>query len=245
MARTEAKQWMLRVDEKQTLEQTVERISSFYVWLKTDGFVVREEADAEASNPHYHFYIEGVSKESTLRAKVKFLFGVGGNQEYSVKEMTDPPRYLRYLCKGPGSKSQPDTRKPPVVVYRRGERYTDEFIRAEYEAFWSENAATAAKQSAKQTRHVSKESKTQRMVKEALEHFANRVDVHGRFVDPDDGQWSLTRDVLDWIVTKLGGNMEAISDHWVMGVANCVVCRLSQEGKDAYVSHLMKRMRGL
>lgn len=244
MSRTEAKQWMLRMadqGEPGQLEQTVVRMGALYDWLKCDGFVVREGADEDAPHPHFHFYIEGAAKESTLRAKVAFLFGVRGNKEYSLKAMNDPPRYLRYCCKGPMKKSEPQTRQPPMVVFRKGARYTDELFQNEYEAFWTEHAT----QTAKQSRHVSKESKTQKMVADALEHFRDRCTPEGTFVNPEDGVWNLTHDVIRWIVRRLCSDMGSCQDHWIMGVANTVVCRLSKESEDNYVSHLYKRMRNM
>lgn len=101
-----------------------------------DGACVMAK-ETEASRIHYQGWIISGLKEITLRVRIKKAFPTTvGNRGYSLKEVRELEKYLPYVCKG--------TREiPPVIVFRRGIQYTDDWISAQYDSFWKDDRSTS------------------------------------------------------------------------------------------------------
>jgi len=125
------------------------QMSSLRVCLRTDGefeqvkawvdkhgiggFAVREGQDSE--NEHEHWLLFWGNK--TLKA-VRSLFtrevpDLKGNGKYSMSEVEDLDKYVRYMCKGKADYIK------PVVVWRNTMTYTDDVIDENHKAYWEEN----------------------------------------------------------------------------------------------------------
>jgi len=103
---------------------------------------VREEADVEVPNPHYHLLVKfdpPASRES-LGTKISKLFSqqtMGKNDKHILKWNTIDAQYFsvddkqsRYCCKGP------DNEKPiyPDVIYKT---ISDDLVKDAHETYWN------------------------------------------------------------------------------------------------------------
>ncbi|AXH75275.1 MAG: hypothetical protein [Cressdnaviricota sp.] len=106
-------------------------------WLdrrSESGFCVREYAD---SGEHYHAYILSALKPTSFRVVLKReVDGLAGNGCYSVSEVKDVDKYVRYICKGDFDGSGVD------VVWKCGLEWTDERIYEAHVDYWSSNRST-------------------------------------------------------------------------------------------------------
>jgi hypothetical protein len=95
------------------------------------GFGVRECA---GDNEHWHFYVETTIKPNSLRVLIKRACPtLVGNGAYSVSDVRDVDKYLRYIAKGESSGVMPE------VVYQCGLLWTTEKIKELHDDYWTEN----------------------------------------------------------------------------------------------------------
>lgn len=97
------------------------------------GFAVREGDGTD--NPHVHWLLFVANK--TLKA-VRSLFNrelpdLRGNGKYSMSEVDDLDKYVRYLCKGESDYVL------PVVAWRNTLTYDDAKVKELHSAYWEEN----------------------------------------------------------------------------------------------------------
>lgn len=117
--------------------RTTRDFSNTKAWVQKQaltGWCVREIGDE--GHEHWHWYLEDAKcrKLSALRVslqrEVPQLVGNGG---YSLTEVRDVPKYLRYMAKGDGGSG-------PEVAWQYGLPWTDEKVKELHEEYWTENA---------------------------------------------------------------------------------------------------------
>lgn len=110
-----------------------ENVKSFVDSQEYGGFAVREGAGTD--NPHVHWLLVcGAKSVKAVRCKLlRAAPELSGNGKYSLTEVADLDKYVRYLCKGDASHSAPD------VVWRNSVEYTEERLTEAHEAYWEEN----------------------------------------------------------------------------------------------------------
>lgn len=117
----------LRIDKE--FEKTREFLQSKNI----SGIGVRE---VSGNNEHWHFHLETLIKPSSFRVLLKRgVPGLQGNGCYSVSEVKDVDKYLRYICKGDGPQLLPE------VSWKLGPLWTDERIEELHTEYWEANAA--------------------------------------------------------------------------------------------------------
>lgn len=96
------------------------------------GFAVRETVAGE--NQHWHFVLEGPKSLKQLRSSFnREVPGLTGNGAYSLTQVKDIEKYLRYLCKGGGEGQLPE------ISWTNSLIYTSDKISELHDAYWSEN----------------------------------------------------------------------------------------------------------
>lgn len=121
----------LRVDVQET-DGFYDRVSKFLD--NFNGYFVVEEM---AENLHLHMWLKGDQKIVTVRNKLTYLFPelVGNKGLYSLKQCdAEYGRYLQYMCKGTSLNDG------PVVKFRLGLEFTDDWVYDSHEKYWGENA---------------------------------------------------------------------------------------------------------
>lgn len=113
------------------IDKELSETKTFFESKNLAGFGVRECA---GDNEHWHFYVETMIKPASLRVMLKRACpGLVGNGGYSVSDVRDVDKYLRYIAKGESSGVMPE------VVYQCGLLYTTEKIEELHEEYWTEN----------------------------------------------------------------------------------------------------------
>lgn len=114
-------------------DRSFEAVRDFVVSKDISGFAVREVA---TDNEHWHWFLETRMKMNSfrelLRRAVPDLRGNGG---YSVSQVKDESKYLRYMCKGDADGQGCE------VAWKHGLLYTDEKIEELHTEYWTENRA--------------------------------------------------------------------------------------------------------
>lgn len=132
--------WSVRVDDVSGVSGKVVK------WCEEKGVVlcVREEADNDTPNPHYHMAIRtpGEVTQETIRNWVKSLLPTGFTKhDFSTAVWDGEEALLRYLCKGPNwaqiKKGEKVPVLPPKVIFRQLLGKTVEDLHSD---FWKENA---------------------------------------------------------------------------------------------------------
>lgn len=96
------------------------------------GWCVREDP---GDNEHWHWFIETKLKADSIRQEIRRkLPEVRGNGAYSVAEVRDVDKYLRYMAKGEQEGIVCE------VYWSKGPLWSDEKILELHEAYWTEAA---------------------------------------------------------------------------------------------------------
>lgn len=109
-------------------------------FLTSDGgaLLVRETVDGQ--NPHYHAVLHSDRKIPAIRMALKRALGLNGNGDYSVAEVRDLDKYLRYMLKGASADVGPE------VIAAVGIQYQDpNWQRGQHAAFWADASAERRK----------------------------------------------------------------------------------------------------
>lgn len=109
-------------------------------FLSSDGgsLCVRETVDGD--NPHYHAVLHSERKVPAIRMALKRALGLNGNGDYSVAEVRDLPKYLRYMMKGACAEVGPE------VIMAVGMEYGNaDWQRGQHAAFWADASADRRK----------------------------------------------------------------------------------------------------
>lgn len=124
-------QLAMRVDD---VDGAFEAVKDYLNVNSIGGFGVRE---AEPSNVHYHFLLEGFKEKKDVQAfrvaltrKCPMLKGNGG---YSITIVKDLDKYERYITKGASDG------EAPQIVWRQSLIYNDAKISELHDAYWAEN----------------------------------------------------------------------------------------------------------
>jgi len=104
-------------------------------FLNSDSGSYLVVKELEDSNPHFHCYLRTTRKLPAVRAALKRAFPeLNGNGSYSVSQCRDVTRYLRYMLKGDSASEMPQ-----VVAAQGLEYQSDEWQKAQHDAYWEEN----------------------------------------------------------------------------------------------------------
>jgi len=113
-------------------DKEFEKVRDFIVARGISGWCVREVAGE--ANEHYHWYLETDLKIQALRiALVRAVPELRGNAGYSLSDVKDAEKYLRYMAKGESEGSGVS------AAWRHGLVYTDEKLEELHEEYWTEN----------------------------------------------------------------------------------------------------------
>lgn len=98
----------------------------------------------EATRPHFHAIVYPAATKGDKAVRNIFTNGLKGLErtDKSVKVADKPEGMERYICKGPHEKTH--KHDPPNIVLRYGAKYTDEYIKQQWLAFWAQNAELKA-----------------------------------------------------------------------------------------------------
>lgn len=114
------------------IDKEVSKFTSFLSDKQISGWGVRETV--AGANEHWHFYVETLIKPVSLRVLMKRAIPeLVGNGAYSVQDVKDMDKYLRYMAKG---ESEPVM---PEVVWKSGPLWTDLKIEELHDDYWQEN----------------------------------------------------------------------------------------------------------
>lgn len=117
--------YALRIDKE------VEKVKTFLGAKGISGWGVREVAD---QNEHWHFYLETDIKPSSFRVVLKRAVPeLAGNGAYSVSDVKDVDKYIRYMAKGEQEGLLPE------VVWKHGLLWGDEKVEELHEEYWTTN----------------------------------------------------------------------------------------------------------
>lgn len=95
------------------------------------GWAVREVA---GDNEHWHWYLETEMKLPAFRvALTRAVPALKGNASYSVSDVKDVEKYLRYMAKGESDGAGPEW------AWRHGLLWTDEKLEELHQDYWIEN----------------------------------------------------------------------------------------------------------
>lgn len=133
--------WDVRVDALEGVEENLR------TWCERYGAVlcVKEWADDESSNPHFHIALRTkmVSDQSVRDWVKKLLPPANPPDSKKVKIWDGEEKFLRYCCKGPdwhavktGKKSSDGDLSPPIVIFTTLSPGTIGDLHCE---FWNEN----------------------------------------------------------------------------------------------------------
>lgn len=115
------------------VDKEVQRVKEFFDSKNYAGFGVRE---VSGDNEHWHFYVETQTKPASFRVILKRAVpDLAGNGAYSVADVRDVEKYLRYMCKGESSGVMPE------VCWSSGLLWTTEKIEELHDDYWEENKA--------------------------------------------------------------------------------------------------------
>lgn len=110
-------------------------LAAVLAWLAKEccgGYGVREVASGD--NEHWHFAVESDKKLSALRTSFnRACPELKGNGKYSLTEVKDEDKYVRYMAKGNSEGEVPE------VVWRNSIKYDDEAIEKLHDDYWTEN----------------------------------------------------------------------------------------------------------
>lgn len=114
------------------IDKELQKFIGFLDSKNISGFGVRE---VSGDNEHWHFYIETLIKSSSFRVLVKRAVPeFKGNGSYSVSDVKDLDKYMRYICKGDGPNLLPE------VSWKLGPLWTDERFEELHTEYWEANA---------------------------------------------------------------------------------------------------------
>lgn len=114
------------------IDKEMVAFNSFLSSKNISGFGVREVA---GDNEHWHYYIETLLKPTSLRVLLKRAVpGLQGNGAYSIADVKDVDKYLRYICKGSSDNVLPE------VCWKFGPLWTEEKFSELHDEYWTENA---------------------------------------------------------------------------------------------------------
>jgi len=114
------------------IDKEVQKAKAFLDSKNLAGFGVREVA---GDNEHWHFYVETESKAASFRVMLKRAVPeLSGNGSYSVADVRDVDKYVRYMSKGESASVMPE------VVWTSGLMWTAPKIEELHDEYWTENA---------------------------------------------------------------------------------------------------------
>lgn len=95
------------------------------------GWSVRE---VSGDNEHWHWYLETDLKVEAFRAALtRAVPTLKGNAGYSISQVKDQDKYLRYMSKGESDGTGPN------VAWKHGLLWTEEKLEELHQAYWEEN----------------------------------------------------------------------------------------------------------
>jgi len=114
------------------IDKEFESFKKFLDEKNVAGWGVREVVLGE--NEHWHFYVETLIKPASFRVLLKRAVpGMCGNGAYSVQDVKDVDKYLRYIAKGESDGVMPE------IAWKGGLLWTDEKIEELHDDYWQEN----------------------------------------------------------------------------------------------------------
>lgn len=113
-------------------DKAFDKVRDFVAARGLSGWSVREVAGE--ANEHYHWYLETDLKIQALRiALVRSVPELKGNAGYSLSEVKDQEKYLRYMAKGESDGAG------VAAAWRHGLLWSDEKLEELHEEYWTEN----------------------------------------------------------------------------------------------------------
>jgi hypothetical protein len=113
------------------IDKEVQKVKSFFDNRNYAGFGVRE---VSGDNEHWHFYVETETKPASLRVLLKRAVPeLAGNGGYSVSDVRDVDKYLRYMSKGESSAVMPE------LCWTSGLLWTSDKVEELHDEYWAEN----------------------------------------------------------------------------------------------------------
>lgn len=115
------------------VDKSIDDVEAYFDRRGYGGFGVREVA---GDNEHWHFLIETdahVNIQAFRVALTKAVPELKGNGSYSVSEVKDIDKYVRYMCKGESEGCGAE------VVWRHSLLYTEEKCDQLHVEYWEEN----------------------------------------------------------------------------------------------------------
>lgn len=114
------------------IDKEVDKFVSFLNSKDISGWAVRETVNG--ANEHVHAYLETLIKPNSLRVLIKRAIPeLAGNGSYSIQDVKDYDKYVRYMAKGES------TSLMPQIVWKLGPLWTVEYIEKLHEEYWTEN----------------------------------------------------------------------------------------------------------
>lgn len=114
------------------VDKEIAKVKGFFAEKNLVGWGVRETV--AGANEHWHFYVETLIKPASLRVLLKrSVPELCGNGAYSVQDVKDMDKYLRYMAKGESDAVMPE------IAWKSGPVWTDEKIEELHDDYWQEN----------------------------------------------------------------------------------------------------------
>lgn len=200
MPSTKSPAWDVRIDALAGVEENLRP------WCEKHGAIlaVKEWADAETANPHFHVALRTPEvSDQTVRNWVKELLPPGAAKtDYSLRRWDGQEKLLNYYCKGPAwygvktSKSTNGAPEPPVVIYTT---LLEATIKSYHDEFWKNNKEKTAELKDK----AKKAAKSEDVVQLAVAHI-KAIQANGRHITYEKGSYLAFEYIFDHYKGRIG-----------------------------------------